>query len=297
METTSGNTKRKFYRKAAITVIVVLLSYALFAFAVAFSRYPETALIDLRLGSWMKAITSLLALILVTALVWFFRSVLGKGSLASLGISLIPGWLLHLLGGAAVGLGLFSLFIAVQYALGLVKFTGTLWQVMENGAIPSYLFIGLVRFIVVGINEELYFRGYLYTMLKERHNRTLAVLVSILLFSLIHGLEAGFVSLVFVNILLIGAIFVLLRERTGSLWLPIGLHWMWDYAQFYVLAVSTPEVDGRGLLSFFQAEGVYGPEGTPAATIIFGLLFIFLVYDRLRSGRQSERNQEIQVHA
>ena len=73
--------------------------------------------------------------------------------------------------------------------------------------------------VVAPLAEEIFFRGFLYAGLRSRLGPTSGVLVSALIFSLVHVLPG-----VLLPIFVMGAIFALLYERTGSLWPCIVLH-------------------------------------------------------------------------
>lgn len=73
---------------------------------------------------------------------------------------------------------------------------------------------GLVPFA-----EELVFRGLFYGWLRARWNRTLAVGVSAACFALMHG-----IPWLIPVLLVLGVMFALLYERSGSLWPPILMH-------------------------------------------------------------------------
>ncbi len=111
----------------------------------------------------------------------------------------------------------------------------------------------------VPILEEFFFRGFILGVLLRSFSRIVALLVSAALFSIIHFLKAprlttpndsvnwssGFVSIAhsfsqfgdpvlllagFLTLFAIGCILADARLRTRSLWLPIGLHAGWVFA-------------------------------------------------------------------
>jgi uncharacterized protein len=84
------------------------------------------------------------------------------------------------------------------------------------GGFISALFVAAV---VAPIAEELFFRGFLYAGLRDRWGLGAGLIVSSVLFGLIH-LTPG----VILPIILMGAIFAVLFELTDSVWPPILLH-------------------------------------------------------------------------
>jgi membrane protease YdiL (CAAX protease family) len=73
--------------------------------------------------------------------------------------------------------------------------------------------------LVGPVAEEVFFRGVLFTTLRRRLSRGMAVLISGALFAAIHTNAIGFVP-----ILILGCLLADLYERTGSLFSPIAVH-------------------------------------------------------------------------
>lgn len=73
--------------------------------------------------------------------------------------------------------------------------------------------------VAAPIGEELFFRGVLYTFIRERWGVWPAVSISSLIFAVVHGDVA-----VGVSALALGVIFALLFEYSRSLWAPVLAH-------------------------------------------------------------------------
>jgi len=134
------------------------------------------------------------------------------------------GWLV-------LALGLVVLLLPVRGALGLLVeylVNGNLESlalrsqiVQPQGAgwlsfVVTLLFVG----ILVPISEELFFRGAIYTWLRERASMWPAVLISAALFGLGHFDSLGVVAASFV----MGAVNAVVFEKTRSIWVPIAIH-------------------------------------------------------------------------
>jgi len=87
--------------------------------------------------------------------------------------------------------------------------------------------------ILVPIMEELMFRGFVLDVASEAYSRWVAIIISAILFALIHPLY----PLSVLNAFWAGIIYGYLRIRTNSLWPPILLHSLWNahiiLLQFY----------------------------------------------------------------
>lgn len=99
-------------------------------------------------------------------------------------------------------------------------------QVMALTGGQPFGMVGLIALLLlvaglVPLAEELFFRGLLYGMLRERWGLLPAVLLSALLFAVAH-----FVPVLFPALFVMGLVLALLREYTGSLIPCIVLHSM-----------------------------------------------------------------------
>jgi CAAX protease family protein len=108
---------------------------------------------------------------------------------------------------------------------------------------------GLLLYMAIlpGLNEELVYRGILPACLEKPFGKTWRVasanlgwssVIPTLLFALLHGLwfDSGFTLHLDLfpirNALISGLIFAWLRERTGSLLMPVLAHGVWDFFFF-----------------------------------------------------------------
>ena len=148
----------------------------------------------------------------------------------------------------------------------------------------------IMTFLAVAVGEEIMCRGIIFRVIDERWNTWVALIFSALFFGFGHinndnatwwsslaiAIEAG---------LLLGAAY----KWSGTLWLPIGIHWAWNYVQGNVfgLAVSGREtgdailstaVDGPDIIT----GGAFGPEASIVAVIIGTLYTIVFLFNRYR---------------
>ncbi len=102
----------------------------------------------------------------------------------------------------------------------------------------DWVAVVLMAAVVAPLAEEIFFRGYLYGVLRKYGGRWAAIGVTALLFAAIHGNVIGFVPLV-----LLGVAFALAYELTGSLWTNILMHAVFNGTTLAVLALW-PEIHG-----------------------------------------------------
>ncbi|MEZ4863969.1 MAG: type II CAAX endopeptidase family protein [Caldilineaceae bacterium] len=92
----------------------------------------------------------------------------------------------------------------------------------QGALTPRDLALLLVLVAVMApIAEELFFRGMLYPVLRQRLGVTLAIMTSALIFALIH-----FIPILLPALFFVGVILAWVRERSGSLIPCIALHAM-----------------------------------------------------------------------
>jgi len=148
------------------------------------------------------------------------------------------------------------------------------------------LLTGLIIFIFVGINEEMFARGYCMTVLKQTGNKYVVVIVSAIIFALMHSLNPSVTLLSYLNLFLFGLLTAYMFIKSGNLWLPIGYHIAWNYFEGNVFGFL---VSGQGAAGIYNLNvpvyniingGEFGPEGGIVVTFIVlaGLIYIWKFY-------------------
>jgi len=165
----------------------------------------------------------LAALFLLALVVWQQWRDVGLNRLAS-GRSLLLTWLPMLY--IVVGLGLAVVF-------GLPPAGVLLWILFNS--------------FLVGLSEELMFRGVLLQALRRTVSIWPAVALTTLAFGAIHMLNVFMTGELRAALIqsaaaaLSGLLFIALRLRTGSLWPCIIVHGLWDFATFSIAAARSGE--------------------------------------------------------
>lgn len=147
-------------------------------------------------------------------------------------------------------------------------------------------------FFLVAVSEEIFFRGILFRMINRRWNIWAALVISGLIFGGLHILNdnATLWSSIAITIeagSLLGAAYA----YSKNIWLPIGIHWIWNYTQGNILgfpvsgednvtSVITPEISGPQWLT----GGSFGAEASVIAAVIGLLISLWFI----RKIRQQE---------
>ena len=198
----------------------------------------------------------------------------------SLGLTFHTGWFRDLVFGFVIGFA--SLVVAVAIASKGLKFSlgNTGWSSIIRSMIAS----GVILFIAA-LAEEAMFRGYGLQTLSRAKLAWLGVLLTSVPFGLVHLTNPNVVpGVTFVNTALAGIWLAAAYLRTRSLWLPIGVHWAWNWALgwFFGLPisglqlVSTPLIQTQDNGPKWLTGGSYGIEGGVACTIALVLFTVFL---------------------
>ena len=187
--------------------------------------------------------------------------------------------------GFASGLVATAALYGVLLATGAVTLHGlALTRIVRADAGPEWSLVALLLlFGVQSASEELIVRGYVLQNLMDLWGKPAAVVVSSVLFALLHGANPGAQPFALLNILLIGLVFAISYLRTGGLWFAIGLHWAWNFSlgALFSLPVSGCAVEGLFLTEsrpvlHWLTGGDFGPEGGLAGTLAIALLAVVL---------------------
>jgi membrane protease YdiL (CAAX protease family) len=148
---------------------------------------------------------------------------------------------------------------------------------------------GLLLFALVGLREELFSRGYCLYAFRQMRHEWLAVLLSSVLFTLLHSINPNLQFIGTLNIFLAGLLFSFMAIKTGNLWMAIGFHITWNYFQGSIFGFP---VSGIWINGLYQTEirydnlltgGPFGPEGGLLTTgILFTGFVIVWLYTRQR---------------
>jgi uncharacterized protein len=189
----------------------------------------------------------------------------------------------------AFGRGLligFTMFALVAFNIG---YNGEL-RVHGLGSVPGA--VSMLGFTAAAaISEELLFRGVLFRIIEERIGTWVALLLTGVVFGGMHLLNKD-ATLWGATAIAIEAGFMLAAcyTATRTLWVPIGLHFGWNYALGGLSGlVVSGNGDTKGLLDVtisgpaLYTGGDFGPEGgiaTIGAGLLLTVIFMTMAYRR-----------------
>lgn len=233
-------------------------------------------------NSWVVILAGIVQSISMIFMAILWWKLLDKKPVRHMGLNSLKKGYKDLAIGLLFGIISISAVTAVLLATGLASFSGEL----QRPNISPSLFTGLLTFVFVGVSEEVFSRGYCMTVLNQTGKPWVSVLVSSIIFSLMHSLNPNINLLAFTNIFLVGVLFALMFIKSGSLWMPIGYHITWNYFQGNVFGLSVSGLKVNGLYKITTASdsilsgGKFGPEGGLVTTLILllGLVVIWKLY-------------------
>jgi membrane protease YdiL (CAAX protease family) len=222
---------------------------------------------------------------------WAFARIVDRKRLRDFGLELKRGWLLNFGKGALLAILILGVIFAFSLVVGSIRVEGFSRAAPADTNVFAYLVGALLAFLSVGVYEELMFRGYVLQALSERTRRVTAILVSSVIFALLHGFNPGADVFGVVNTIIIGALLCVLYFRTGSLWMPIGFHAAWNFSLGYLYSLPVSGIPLYGILNVVEVDegsrltgGSYGPEAGLACTIALAAWGAWLVWKRTGRG-------------
>jgi len=185
--------------------------------------------------------------------------------------------------GILIGLIWFGVLIAMLYASGHYQINGL--------AFPNRLVSAVIFALGTAIWEEVTFRGLLFRVTEQAFGTWVGVVVSAIAFGALHGLNpnaslAASIAIILESGILLAAAYF----ATRTLWLPIGLHFGWNFAEDFIFGVRVSRhaarpaiVEGTLTGSSLWTGGAYGLESSILAIGLAAILSAVLIAIAIRS--------------
>lgn len=157
---------------------------------------------------------------------------------------------------------------------------------LHGGRLVKFAVFWAVFFVIVGVYEEFFTRGYTQFTLTDGVGFWPAAILLSLGFGALHLENPGENWVGILAAMLIGFFFCLTLRRTGNLWFAIGFHAAWDWGESYFYSVPNSgwRPPGHLLHSSLQGPawlsgGSAGPEGSVFLFVLLALLWV--AFDRV----------------
>lgn len=147
-------------------------------------------------------------------------------------------------------------------------------------------------FFLVAVSEEIFFRGILFRMINRRWNIWAALVISALIFGGLHILNDNATLWSSIAIAIeAGSLLGAAYAYSKNIWLPIGIHWIWNYTQGNILgfpvsgednvtSIITPEISGPQWLT----GGTFGAEASVISAVIGLLISLWFIRKTIQQG-------------
>ncbi len=222
-------------------------------------------------------------------LVWGWLRVFEHRPLWTIGMEK-KEWLSKYLRGALVGSVMISAAVGLPAMFGYIQLQGNSSgvSVATMGAL-----ILVMGWVVQGAAEEVLFRGFLLQIIGSRFGVIAGVLVTSILFALLHIFNASLGVIALINLMLFGVFAAFYTLWEGSLWGVFAVHSFWNWVQgnLFGMEVSGLPVRLEALIDLKEVGpdwftgGAFGPEGGIAVTLLLlaGIAVLWLLESRKQS--------------
>lgn len=237
------------------------------------------------MGSFPKGSGLIFVLVATTATVAVLvaRRFLDRKSFASLGFDEFGrGWK-DLLFGFLLSGAMAAVVFGTMVALGFV--TDVVIKISFAQAVAA-LAVPLGLTILIGYWEELVFRGYLLQNMAEGLGMRNAIIVSCVLYGLVHAANPNAGLLSSTIIVLFGFLRIYGYLATGLLWLSIGMHIGWNFFQGPVFGFAASGhreeitvIEHTPAGADWLSGGDFGPEASiitvPVVLLALGAMYLW----------------------
>ena len=216
----------------------------------------------------------LLPSIVSVIVVYIFRKVIDRKSLLSLGFEFSP----HkneAIAGLLLGIVLLGTGSLILYFNNNLRWIDINFHKVD-------FFIGLLLMLIVAVGEEMVIRGYVLNNLMDSFNKWVSLIISALLFAMMHSSNPDINAIAFINLFVAGILLGVNYIFTRNLWFAIFLHFSWNFFQGVVLGYDVSGVDLQSILSHelqgnpLLTGGAFGFEGSILSGLLCATAFLSL---------------------
>lgn len=175
-------------------------------------------------------------------LLWFFMKFIDEEKFINLGFQ-IKNRLIDINLGIIFGFIIMGFGLLILLGLNEIEFSEIDYSCKE-------LSLSILFYIMVAVVEEVLFRGYILRNLMNSFNKYVALIVSSVLFSLMHAANPNMDWFSFLNLFLAGISLGISYNYTKNLWFPIALHFSWNFFQ----TLFGFNVSGQDFYSLIEIE-------------------------------------------
>ena len=278
--------KHRGWQRVLLIIIPYIFIVGIFQYIGSLITKVDFTNINFQKSSEQEVILSFFSLLGTLLVIGVFMKFLDKEKFINLGFE-TKNRLNEFLIGIIIGAVIMSTGYLLLLLLGEIYFQKTIIDFKE-------IILSIILFIVIAVSEEILMRGYVLRNLMISFNKYVALLISAIVFSLIHGFNPNIDLFSMTNIFLAGILLGLSYIHTQNLWFPIALHLSWNLFQT-ILGFNVSGQDSYSLLEFSIKEnsllngGEFGFEGSILSSIamLITIIGIAFYYDRKKTNHNT----------
>ena len=186
--------------------------------------------------------------------------------------------------GALVGTLLFGGMMLLLWSTGFAEVSAQAdWTALAHAAAGS---------LVAAVMEETLLRGVMFRIIEESLGSWIALAISAVVFGGLHAFNPGATMASSAAVALeAGVLLAAVFMCTRTLWMPIGLHFGWNFTEGGIFGASVSGGSAHGLLATrlhgpdLLSGGQFGPEASLVAVVVClaaGIAFMRLAVRRRR---------------
>ncbi len=184
--------------------------------------------------------------------------------------------------------GAFFGFLAISLVALVINLLGGVTTVVTfEPEFLGFIILGLVMFSFQSMFEEFVYRGYLMPHFSKMFGDFWAIMLTAILFVVLHALNPGMKAIPIVNLFLAGVVFSLVYYLWGSLWICGFAHALWNFSQGVIYgSLVSGNTLSKAVMQATPVEGMdtvsgadFGFEGS-VITSILGIILsvLFVIY-------------------
>ena len=271
--------KHRGWQRVLLIILPFIITLGIFQFIGAWIAGVDLNNIDFQKTSEQDLIMFFFSLIGTLLLIWIFMKHVDKEKFTNLGFD-TKNRLYEFIIGIVIGAFIMTIAYSLLLFLGEINFQSVNFDFKE-------IILSILIFTTVSVMEEVLFRGYILKNLMISFNKYIALIVSSILFSLVHGFNPNIDLFSLTNIFFAGILLGISYIHTKNLWFPIALHLSWNLFQT-IFGFNVSGQKSYSLIEFSIPEnnmingGEFGFEGSILSLIamIVAIVGIEIYYRR-----------------
>lgn len=166
-------------------------------------------------------------------------------------------------------------FMAITGIVAILVLTNTV-KINNINFLPLNLAVIAVGWMIQSASEEIAIRGWLIPVLGNRSTPLTAILITSIIFGILHLFSSGVTVLSFTNLVLSGAFFAEYAIYSNNIWGVCGMHFSWNMTLGNIFGFSVSGFSDNVETVFrtkpigasYLTGGDFGPEGGFITTVI-----------------------------